>query len=459
MPRPNTVTLVADSDTTEVVLPSTVGDVSADYDDTLQIGSVLGDYVIDAVVGRGGGGVVYAAHPLAGGISVAIKVLRAEMACYPAMITRFLREAEAVQQIRHANIIEIHQIAELAPRRPYYVMELLNGVDLRKLLQTHGRFSPADVFALMQPICGAVEAAHRAGIIHRDIKANNVVVVDRVLESGESMRVVKLLDFGIAKMLQADNAGQGLTEPGAMLGTAHNMAPEQVRCDRLDTRVDIYALGVLIYQLLTGQFPFHASDPRQVALMHLQTPAPRPSALAPVSPALDAVVLKCLEKRPENRFASVADLLHALQSAVGDQGAASADVARPAVGVYLELTVTGDDEDAFEDMCNVLDSAEQLLSNAGFAFPLKTSTALLGVRVLGQAAELDRASAELAYSALRSELAQRNGRSPSLSLRLVLKHGEVQCRATGATPEPSLMGGALLDVGSFADAPNDGQGL
>ncbi|MDB4973852.1 MAG: serine/threonine protein kinase [Myxococcaceae bacterium] len=466
MHRPNTGSLPADSDVTEVVLPSMVGNSSDDFDDTLPQGTVLGDYVVDRVIGRGGGGVVYAAHLLSSpqpaegserrsvrDKGVAIKVLRAEMACYPSMITRFLREAEAVHRIRHPNIIEIHQISEIEPHRPYYVMELLEGTDLRKMLQVHGRFAPKEVLALMEPICGAVQAAHSQGIIHRDIKANNVVVVEGVSASGEPTRVVKLLDFGIAKMLHADNNGQqGLTEPGAMLGTAHNMAPEQIRCERLDTRVDIYALGVLTYQLLTGQYPFHADDPRQVALLHLQAPAPRPSALAPVSPAVDAVVLRCLEKKPDKRYATADELIAALRAAIGEEEVTAVDVTRPAAAVYLEVTSNTDDEEeeevAFEDLSNVLDLVEQTLAGAGYSFPLRTSTALLAVRLSTEAEDAGRVTLARQVEALRETLEQREGAHPAVRYTLSSKLGEVLCRNTG--DKLAMVGGPLLELEQFS---------
>ncbi|MDB4988967.1 MAG: protein kinase [Myxococcaceae bacterium] len=452
MPRQNSFPLEVDCDVTEVVLPS-AGDMSNESDDTLPQGTLLGEYVVDKVIGRGGGGVVYAAHALAGGQVVAIKVLRAEMACYPSMITRFLREAEAVYKIRHPNVIEIYQISEIEPHRPYYVMELLEGTDLRKLLQVHGRFTPKEVLALMEPICAAVEAAHQVGIIHRDIKANNVVMVESS-SSGQTERVVKLLDFGIAKMMQAENAGQqGLTEPGAMLGTAHNMAPEQIRCERLDTRVDIYALGVLTYQLLTGQYPFHADDPRQVALLHLQAPAPRPSALAPVSRAVDAVVLKCLEKRPDKRFSTASELIEALRTAIGAEGVTAVDMTRQACAIYLEVASSSEDEAeeeaAFEDMSNLLDLVEQDLAVAGFSFPLRTSTALLGVRVVIEEPTSELATVSARAADLRAQLEQREGRHEAVSFVLRAKLGDVVCRSAG--DKLAVVGGPLLELGSFSD--------
>jgi serine/threonine protein kinase len=442
---------------TEVVSSELVYDAGPPYDDTLPKGSVIGKYIIERVLGRGGGGVVYAATATAAQVepqAVAIKVLRTEMACYPSMVTRFLREAEAVQAIRHPNIIQIFEIGELAPRQPFYVMELLEGTDLRKLLQVQGRLSARELLELLDPICRAVGAAHDAGIVHRDIKANNVVVVEAV---GNGERVVKLLDFGIAKMIGGEQGQQGLTEPGAMLGTAHNMAPEQIRCERLDGRVDIYALGVLIYQLLTGQYPFHADDPRQVALLHLQAPAPRPSALAAVPPALDAVVLKCLEKRADKRFASAAELLSALRAAVGEAAPEPAERSQLAVGVYLSLEGDPDQDpsdEAFEDMGNVLDCAEQTLSAAGFSFPLHTSTALLGVRLAVDDGAVEQRAVEALVAELGRLLATREGKIEEVRVSLSYKLGQAMCRVSGATQE--VTGGPLLDLSTWYDANRSG---
>ncbi|HEY6878502.1 MAG TPA: serine/threonine-protein kinase [Polyangiales bacterium] len=436
-----------EGDVTEVF----AGDPSADeppVEETLAPGTPVGPYTVERLVGRGGGGCVYAARDRAGRL-VAVKVLRAEMARFPSMITRFLREAEVVRSIAHPNIVEIYEIGEFEPNRPYYAMELLEGTDLRKLLQVHGRFAPSELLPLLDPVCDAMRAAHEKGIIHRDIKANNILVVDH-----DGQRLVKLLDFGIAKMLNTDNAGPGLTEPGAMLGTAHYMAPEQIRCERPDGRTDIYALGVVIYQLLTGQYPFHAEDPRQVALQHLQAPAPRPSALAPVPPALDAVVLKCLEKKADKRFASAEALREALHAAIGEVGATAHELSRAAVGIYLEVKLDSDDDEAFEDASNVVDGAERELSDAGFTFPLRTATALLGVRLMVHPRDAERAAVETTLDHLRATLAARPGPHPALQIASSYAIGDVLVRGDGATPE--IVGGPLLDIGSFADPSRSG---
>ena len=421
------------------------GVVEQSQDDALLAGTEIGQYLVEGLVGKGGGGVVYAARHRVLGRRVAIKVLRAEMARYPAMVSRFLLEATAVTKIGHPNIVDIHEFGETAPGRPYYVMELLDGMDLRKFLQLHGRFSPRDMLSLIEPVCRAVQAAHEAGFIHRDIKANNIVVVE-----AQGERVIKLLDFGIAKMFQSEHLGQGLTEPGVQLGTAHNMAPEQIRCERLDARADIYALGILMYQLLTGQYPFHAEDPRQIALLHLQAAAPRPSAIAPVPPAVDAVVLRCLEKRAEQRFASVSELLGALRSAIGEVGDDTAQVSS-AVGICVTVSTREDedmDDDMFEDVSNVLDTVEQTLLSHDFAFPLRTSNALLGVRIVGHDdIENEQKHAQAVLDELRALLAERPGRHLSVEVSLASSLEQALYRSSADGVE--IVGGPILNVDAW----------
>jgi len=434
------------SDTTE---PPSADDGMFALLGALTPGTELGQYIIEKTIGGGGCGIVYAARHHALRQRVAIKVMRGELTLFPSTVTRFLREAEAVHRIRHPNIVTIHDFGEIAPGLPYYVMELLEGVELREHLAQHGRFSPREALELFAPVCEAVAAAHAAKIIHRDIKANNVMVA----EIG-GKRVVKLLDFGIAKMLQTESSGPGLTEPGARIGTARNMAPEQIRGERVDERADIYALGVLLYQLLTGEYPFHGDQPRQLAVLHLQAPPPRPSAIAPVPPEIDAVVLRCLEKEPDKRFQSVTALLEALKSAVGD--AVDEPVERPAMAVALYLEVATDaeaDEDAtMDDLIEVLDTVEQALAEREFLFPLRSSNALLGVRLI-ELAQLEHERAEI--NALRDELEARlasrphaaEGVIPTLSVTV----GEVLHRRSEGNVE--VVGGPVLALDEWTDLP------
>jgi serine/threonine-protein kinase len=381
---------------------------------------------------------------------VAIKVLREDMAHHPAMLARFAREAATVRQLQHPNIVELIEFDELAPGRPYYVMELLEGMDLRKRLRILGRFSPAEMLEVIEPVCLAVQAAHDAGIVHRDIKASNVLVEER---SGQ--KTVKLLDFGVAKPI-IETSGQGLTEPGAVVGTAHNMAPEQLRCERVDARVDIYALGVLIFQLLTGRHPFEAPDSVQVALQHLQSPAPRPSAWAPVTPALDAAVLRCLEKKPSMRFASAVDLLAALREAVGVEPAPSSSSrssVATALGVRFEMMVESDvelDDHAIDVMSDILDTVERRLSGSAFSLPLRTSTSLLGVRVVSNEAELEREreQTESILKKIRAAVARRISPTSGISISLSSSVGEAVLQNVAGGLE--VVGGSLLDVADWS---------
>jgi len=403
----------------------------------------IGEYIIDELIGEGGGGRVFSARHVMSGERVAIKVLRPEMVPLPHLVTRFNREVEAIQMMRHPNIVEVIETGRTDLGQPYYVMELLEGVNLRRLLQLHGRFSPAEVLDLLTPVCNAVQAVHDAGFVHRDIKGSNVHVVDV-----GGRRTIKLLDFGIAKSVHGE-AGPGLTEPGVKLGSAHTMAPEQVRCERLDARADIYALGVLTFQLLTGEYPFDAEDPRQIAFLHLQAPPPRPSSKAQLSPALDAVVLRCLEKQAERRFSSATELLGALRAAIGVEESATNGRDMPALGVLIALASEVELDDAMlEDMANVLDQAAQCLANHGFGFPLQTATALLGVRSVDPAdVEQERQQLYGVLSDLRVALNDRFDAHPAVQLTLSLRQGEVRCRVSGS--ELEVVGGALLELDSY----------
>ncbi len=409
----------------------------------------IGEYVIDGLIGEGGGGRVFAARHSKLGVRVAIKVLRPEMVPLQQLVTRFNREVEAIQKIDHPSIVRVIETSQTPAGQPYYVMELLEGMNLRRLLQVHGRFSPAEVLDLVSPVCDALAAVHDAGFVHRDIKASNVNVEDK-----DGKRSVKLLDFGIAKSVHGE-AGPGLTEPGVKLGSAHTMAPEQVRCERLDARADIYAMGVMLFQLLTGEYPFDADDPRHIALLHLQAPAPRPSSRAPLSAAIDAVVLRCLEKKAERRFASARDLHAALRAAFGDENQESSERELPALGVLLTLPTEDDveiDDAMMEDMANIFDHVEQCLSNHRFTFPLRAATTLLAVRV-GEAdsqLQLEQQEMQTVLEELGSVLTERDAPHPAVRVVLSLRVDSVRCRNAGA--EAEIVGGALLELNTWSDS-------
>jgi eukaryotic-like serine/threonine-protein kinase len=423
--------------------------------DILPPGTMAGQYMLQRLIGSGGGGMVYAAEHRLLKRPAAVKVLRREKAAMASMVTRFLREAMAVNMIRHPNIVDIFEFGELADGRPFYVMELLEGTNLRKLVQLRGRFSPTDALGMLEPVCGALEAAHRAGVVHRDLKASNITV----LENGTE-RVVKLLDFGIAKLLHPEPGGAGLTEAGSMLGTSHYMAPEQVRGEQVDTRVDVYALGVLLYQLLTAQYPFQSEKTEEIAWMHLTAPVPRVSQSAPVPPALDDVVIKAMEKDRDKRYPSVTAFLEGLKEACGAAPLTAEDEEPvPAAGIYVEVRVSeevGEDLDdaLLDDIGRVLDDAEGRLIEAQFLIPLHTSNAILGVRRLAGGGDvIDEPSAVALAHELHRALSGRDDADARVHVNVSVRIDSAVIRAR-SSGDAEVVGGALLSFANWAPEAN-----
>ncbi|HET8935406.1 MAG TPA: serine/threonine-protein kinase [Polyangiales bacterium] len=271
------------------------------------IGSVLGDtYEVLRVIGEGGMGRVYEArHTRLFSKRFAIKVLHSDLTRQPEVVGRFLREAEATSALHHPNIVGALDVNQLADGRPYIVAELLEGQQLGDYFEKHGKLSVEEAIALCRPICQALIAAHDKDIVHRDIKPENLFVV------GEgAQRTVKLLDFGISLV---GDATASFTKTGMVMGTPAYMPPEQARGLRVDFRADIYAVGAILYEALTGKPPFERADPiATLGAVLTRTPA-APSTIAPEVPlALERVVQKAMEKLPERRFASMRDFDAAL---------------------------------------------------------------------------------------------------------------------------------------------------
>src|SRR6185295_18765988 len=279
--------------------------------DELAPGTAIGPYTIRSTIASGGGGTVFLAEDRLLRRPVAIKVLRAAIAHSSVGVARFLREVRVVNMIRHPAIVDIHELGALPGGRPYFAMELLEGSDLRRLITSRGRFPPEDVLEIITPVCSALEAVHAAGIVHRDLKASNLNVAEK-----DGRYVVKLLDFGIAKLLAPDPEVPGLTAAGTRLGTATAMAPEQIRGEPVDQRTDVYALGVLMYHMLTGRVPFRGFTQQETDRLIQESPTPRPSQSVAVPQAVDAVVLRCMDKNPANRYQSANAVAEALRSAV-----------------------------------------------------------------------------------------------------------------------------------------------
>jgi serine/threonine protein kinase/class 3 adenylate cyclase len=272
-------------------------------------GERFGNYQVTGLVGVGGMGAVYrAVHPEIGKV-VAIKVLRAELARDGDAVGRFFDEARAVNAIRHEGIVDIFDFGKRTDGIVYYVMEHLPGEDLARVMAREGRLAGARAVSIVRQVCGPLGAAHRRGIVHRDLKPQNLFLMPR---GGEER--VKVLDFGIAK-LSRDSPARPDTTEGVVLGTVQYMSPEQARAEAVDGRTDVYALGCILYELLTGSLPLPAKN-AVAALARLATDKiEAPSLRAPeagIPPALDAAVLRALAKDPSERFSETEELADAL---------------------------------------------------------------------------------------------------------------------------------------------------
>ncbi|QAT87065.1 serine/threonine protein kinase [Corallococcus coralloides] len=258
------------------------------------MGSQLGEFVVQERIGAGGMGVVYrAVHPLIGK-QVAIKVMRVEMVSQQ-QVQRLLVEARAVNAVRHPGIIDIFGFGTLPDERPYVIMELLQGRALSDFVRAKRPMDLESVVWVMDQMLSALSAAHRAGVVHRDLKPPNVFIV----EAPSTPAAVKLVDFGIAKLMESRD--KPLTADDMVIGTPEFMAPEQIRGDTVGPATDLYAVGVLMFQLLTGVRPFQGESV-QVMFAHLEQAPPLPSSRIPGLPhEVDALVLQLLAKNPASR--------------------------------------------------------------------------------------------------------------------------------------------------------------
>ena len=282
------------------------------------IGLVIEDkYQIEEKIGEGGMGKVYRATHIQIGHTVAIKILHSQLATDQTAIERFRREARAAAYIQHPNAVAVTDFGVMKDTgMAYLVMEFLTGIELRQMIKERKQLDYEETFIIVHQTCSALQAAHVKGIIHRDLKPDNIWL----LKSEDDIPRVKVLDFGIAK-LKTDTESNQLTQQGMIVGTPYYMSPEQCKSEELDARSDIYSMGIILYEMLTGQVPFLAATPVGVVLKHAnEAPRPLRELRDSIPEQLEAVVLRALQKERKDRQESAVQLAQELENALYEAG-------------------------------------------------------------------------------------------------------------------------------------------
>src|SRR5437660_12279050 len=320
-----------------VARKTTVG--SSELDDSLlRPQSVIGlRYEILELLGRGGMGAVYKARDREVNQLVALKVIRPDLANNPAIIERVKQELILARQVTHRNVIRIYDLAE-ADGVKFITMEFVAGEDLRALAHEKGKLTPQEAVEVMRQVCQALDAAHSVGVIHRDLKPQNIM-------RDKTGRVL-VMDFGLARSLE----GEGMTQTGALVGTMEYMSPEQALGEELGARSDLFTLGLIFYELLTGKMPYKAETALASLLKRTQgraTPISEHDRAIPR--VLSGIVSKCLEREPERRYQTASQILTDLEGWQGKRAAASLsfpsvrpwgrDVPWPLIGVITTVLV------------------------------------------------------------------------------------------------------------------------
>jgi serine/threonine-protein kinase len=307
----------------------------------------LGRYETIRLLGEGGMGRVYLAKQLDLGRQVVIKVMHDHIAADPKFCERFQRETLLMARFQHPYVVALYDASLNDPQGPCIVMEYIRGIALDVLLQRNGRLSAPRAGRLLGQICEALQAAHQQGIIHRDLKPANLMVVD----ADTPYEKIKVMDFGLAKLVVSHPlSSKNASDTGAdfAVGTPGYISPEQVRGEEVDHRSDLYSVGVILFELLAGRLPFTGDETMDVLLAHATEPPPTFASIgasAWVTPAIEAVVMKCLAKKPEDRPASPRDLAELYESALlseqePDNGEANPDVTAAANGTDMPQEAT-----------------------------------------------------------------------------------------------------------------------
>ncbi|MGD8860419.1 MAG: serine/threonine-protein kinase [Myxococcales bacterium] len=289
-----------------------------------------GEYRIVERIGVGGMGAVYKAEQPAMNRMVAIKVLHSKFANRDDLVSRFRREARAMSQLSHPNTARVYKFGQLEDGAAYFVMDYMEGKNLAHEVREHGPMEADRALNIMIQVCGALDEAHRAGIIHRDLKPENIFLTVQ----GGTADFPKVLDFGLAKVSEKQ-MGRGsmmLTQEGMVFGTPEFMSPEQSMGEQLDRRSDIYSLGLILYELLTGKLPFDVTKPIDVMRAHVYDAPIKLNQRVPgksFSPELEAAIDKALAKKKEDRYATAIEFADALKACMGDMASTAARRAMP----------------------------------------------------------------------------------------------------------------------------------
>jgi serine/threonine-protein kinase len=386
-------------------------------------------YRSERLIGEGGFGQVWRARREAGGPGglagedvqaradgpddtiVAIKVLHLELIRSVDALTRFQRELDAIERLHHPNVVRGLGHGTLDDGRPYLVLEYVEGPSLREVLHERGALAPAEMLSILEPLCDALNAAHDAGLVHRDVKASNVILA----RAGGAVRPV-LLDFGLVKLV--DQVGPGLTSSRSMLGTPAAMAPEQMRGQPVDPRTDIYALGLLAFHMLTGQPAFGGAPGVVQSYLQVHGPRPRPSSKVDIDPAIDEPIARALAPEPGARFRNARSFGEALRAVI-----------HGAVGEEIEVAVLYVEGDV-ADVLTAIAAARA----AGLTVALTAPDSMLAVIPRDQ---ID----SPAWAALRDQVSGFSGQT------------HVAIGVSRATISGQLVDGPALDVEGWAPYP------
>jgi serine/threonine-protein kinase len=307
-----------------------------------RIGQTVGNYHLLSILGRGGMGTVYAGEHVYIGKRVAVKVLHPRFAKYEDAVKRFLREARAASSINHPNIVDVTDFGPAPDGGVFFVMEYLEGTSLEDVIDTGGALPLHRALNVANQLALALAAAHDKGIIHRDLKPDNVMLIPRpgrrdlikmldpmatnpngarfVIEKEEMYDFVKILDFGIAKVLTRDETSPSQTLAGAVFGTPEYMSPEAAKGHEVDHRSDIYSVGVILFDMCTGRPPFEAEAAAEVLAMHINQPPPSPRTVAghlEITEATERLIMRAMAKDPSARHQSMDEFRDELQSCYG----------------------------------------------------------------------------------------------------------------------------------------------